>query len=361
MEADFRRKMENAGGLSRKELLQRVIGGSVMFLSDPSSPALAVTEIPEFKDYESRMKSVVLNTYNPSVHESTVNFFTRAFTGFKVVKDEKSATDNGRVTVVAYGDVEDSVGKAFVPGVSNYNLYGGHCSITLSCPSKATSMNPIPDPPPPTNLAYIQLSVPGYRISQVYATGGTMISAYGYMNALAPNGVQVRAIVGDNPGNEISYVAVRAQKGADCKKVAEEWTRDVKGLKEWSKPPQCRPGGQEEFEPRTFPGAVYLGVGEEGGLEGGPGVLILPSWYKADGDDEYFIDKIKTTKEKVIEVFKGEEEGVKEAFLERKVIVEAGLKEVIFIDQEEEKSEGEKGKKRTGVGSDSVRDRKSVV
>ena len=133
--------------------------------------------------------------------------------------------------------------------------------------------------------------------------------------------------------------------------------RDVKGLNEWSMPPLCRPGGQEEFEPRTFPGAVYLGVGEEGGLEGGPGILILPSWYKANGDDEYYIDKIKSTKEKVIEVFKGEEEGVKEAFMEREVGVDAGLNEIIFTGRKEGRREEENREGMTSVGNDSVRKR----
>jgi len=155
-----------------------------------------------------------------------------------------------------------------------------------------------------------------------------VVSAYGYMNCVAPNGVHIRAIVGDKLGDEISYVAVRCGEGANVDQVAEEWVKDIEGLRKWKEVPSGRPGGQDELEPRTFPGAVYLGAGEEGARESGCGVLLLPSWYKADGTDEEYIGKKLMLKEKIGKaVKKGRTEGG-DFGVERKVVEDRGVKEI---------------------------------
>ena len=51
-------------------------------------------------------------------------------------------------------------------------------------------------------------------------------------------------------------------------------------------------------QPRMFPGSKYLAVG--GGRADTMGILVLPSDYVADGEDEVFIGRKETLKQKVL-------------------------------------------------------------
>ena len=95
------------------------------------------------------------------------------------------------MTVLGFGSDKQYVPSDFVPGVSSYKYYGGHPTLTLRySPSEAVPFRPAPEAL--TSVAFLQLAVPGYRISKIMSSGGTMLSAYGYANCVAPNGLHVR-------------------------------------------------------------------------------------------------------------------------------------------------------------------------
>ena len=77
-------------------------------------------------------------------------------------------------------------------------------------------------------MAYLELAVPGYRISKIMSTGGTMLSAYGYANCVAPNGLHVRAIVADPVGQSIVYLALRCKEGVSVSEVVSYYKNQVR-------------------------------------------------------------------------------------------------------------------------------------
>ena len=76
------------------------------------------------------------------------------------------------------------------------------------------------------------------------STGGVVVSAYGYLNCIAPNGVNIRAVVGESVGREISMIAVRA--GEEVEEECKEWIEGIEGMGEFKDVPKSRPDGQEE-------------------------------------------------------------------------------------------------------------------
>ena len=304
-----------SGALSRKELIEAAkrFGIALPVLAFPTQGAFGVTEIPEKVPYKSHLKSITLNTYNPRVHEATADFFIGAFPGFMKLR-ENPTKSGGLVTVLAFGSDQLSVPTDFVPGISPYKDYGGHTTITLHHEGSTAKSK---EPPSleqdeaalqSTNVAYVKLVVPGYRISKVLSTGASVLSAYGYLNCLAPNGVPVRATIGDKVGDEISYLALRCKRDVAVEDVA-GFYKATYGM-EVGEVPVSRPGGQEEFDPRTFPGSVYLKAGSrsestQASSDAGCGLLILPRDYSADGSDEFEIGRKRNIFDKVKESVTG--------------------------------------------------------
>jgi len=64
------------------------------------------------------------------------------------------------------------------------------------------------------SLTSVLVGVPGYRISQMVASGGKIVDAYGLVNVVSPSGLPLRGIVGITP-DPIMLVAV------NCKDVKE--------------------------------------------------------------------------------------------------------------------------------------------
>lgn len=102
----------------------------------------------------------------------------------------------------------------FTIPVSSLSQYGGHASLHIRYDPSATA--PLykrsggefnNEPAPGDNIAYLQLGVPQYRISQMTKNGGNVLDAYGWVNVVSPAGLPVRGIVGIRP-DPMMFLAV---------------------------------------------------------------------------------------------------------------------------------------------------------
>ena len=126
------------------------------------------------------------------------------------------------------GGGEGGVGRrevwlpGFVLPVSSFGEYGGHASLHVRYdPSSSSSVGggtpPLyarspgeynDAPAPGDNVAYLQLGVPTYRISQMVKYGGNVIDAYGWVNAICPSGLPIRAVVSVRSPGPMMFVAL---------------------------------------------------------------------------------------------------------------------------------------------------------
>jgi hypothetical protein len=116
---------------------------------------------------------------------------------------------------LGFGPEQLSIPRDFELPVSSFAQYGGHASIHVRCDSKTTApLYRIGDDTPGNNIAFLQVGVPGYRVSQMQETGGKILDAYGLVNVVSPSGLPLRGIVGISP-DPIMLLAI------NCKDVKE--------------------------------------------------------------------------------------------------------------------------------------------
>jgi len=58
-------------------------------------------------------------------------------------------------------------------------------------------------------VQYIQLGIPVFRLSRVMATGGEIVSAYGWTELVAPGGIPLRVQIDENRRDPFQFVALR--------------------------------------------------------------------------------------------------------------------------------------------------------
>lgn len=58
-------------------------------------------------------------------------------------------------------------------------------------------------------VQYIQLGIPVFRLSRVMATGGEIVSAYGYTELIAPGGIPLRVQIDESRRDPFQFVALR--------------------------------------------------------------------------------------------------------------------------------------------------------
>jgi hypothetical protein len=110
------------------------------------------------------------------------------------------------------------------------------------------------------------VGVPGYRISQMVATGGKILDAYGLVNVVSPAGLPIRGIVGIRP-DPMMFVAINCKDPKESKKFYEQL-----GFVE-QEIPYSRPSkGTTIFEPAPPAGSYYMAPSPNC-----MGVLLLPS------------------------------------------------------------------------------------
>lgn len=167
---------------------------------------------------------------------------------------------------LGFGPEQASIPSGWRPGVLSFSEYGGHSSIALVCDSSKSSVYyNVGDPAPGDNIAYLQLAVPGYRISKMVAAGGNILDAYGHVDVVSPTGLPIRGIVGIAP-DPIMLVAINCVDVQASKTFYQQLgfiERDV---------PYARPSqGATVFEPAPPAKSVFMKPATSG-----MGVLLIP-------------------------------------------------------------------------------------
>lgn len=119
---------------------------------------------------------------------------------------------------------------------------------------------------PGNNIAYIQLGVPGYRVSQLLANGGTITDAYGIVDVISPSGIPFRGIMGSVP-DPMMFVAIYCTNLPQ----SQAFYQSI-GFMPYEYP-YVRPNqGQGQFEPPQPSQSIYLSSAPHSF-----GILLLPT------------------------------------------------------------------------------------
>ncbi|KAL7430716.1 LOW QUALITY PROTEIN: hypothetical protein ACHAXH_003978 [Discostella pseudostelligera] len=258
----------------------------------PNTANAAVGSLPEYSDTNAILQSITINAIDKSQFDDTIAFFTGgAFEGMKVLRErhtpvaaaaagwQQQQQQQQYEAWLGFGPETLSIPSTFTLPVSSFSQYGGHASIHVrydpqqqllasSSQSSSETITPSSQPQyyqrspgefnnaPPTgdNIAYLQLGVPAYRISQMVKHYGNILDAYGWVNVISPCGLPVRSIVGIRP-DPIMFVAVNC---ADVKK-SEEFYYERLGFVRQEYPYARLNQGQGQFEPPQPPKSVYIG------------------------------------------------------------------------------------------------------
>mmetsp|Transcript_20014 Transcript_20014/g.22676 ORF Transcript_20014/g.22676 Transcript_20014/m.22676 type:complete len:430 (-) Transcript_20014:3-1292(-) len=218
-----------------------------------TQPAQAsVGTLPEFNDSNSILQSVTIDVSDKIQQDQMIDFLREGFS-FKLLRQRKTGdiTD----TWMGFGPEEMNIPSNFELPVSSFAQYGGHASIHIRYDSQATSLYykaGDDETPPGDNIAYIQVGVPGYRISQMVKYGGFIMDAYGIVNVVSPSGLPMRGIVGITP-DPMMFVALNCQN----LKSSREFYEQIGFVEQ--EYPYCRPNkGMGQFEPPQPKNSIYL-------------------------------------------------------------------------------------------------------
>ena len=297
-----------------------------------ANAAAGLGTLPEFANIDAILQSVTIDCDDIRQYEDTLNFFMYSFDmkimrqrsttsvattttttmtnkkrnkgGDDNVDDEKNYMPIMKETWLGYGPEELSIPNNFILPVSSFAYYGGHSSLHIRyIPSSSSSSSDSSsssssdssssssssmlyprtpnseynnEPAPGNNIAYIQLGVPAYRISQMVKYGGNVVDAYGYVNVISPAGVPVRAIVGIKSIDPIMFIAINCN---NVTKSTEFYTQLGFSISEDY--PYARPNaGRGQFEPPQPKGSVYLSPCKSTSSSSctyyGMGILLLP-------------------------------------------------------------------------------------
>ncbi|KAJ8600491.1 hypothetical protein CTAYLR_010037 [Chrysophaeum taylorii] len=185
--------------------------------------------------------------------DETVTFFTKAL-------DMHVASKSAAGTLVAYGPTQLDQPRDFVPGISSFDEDGAHFGVRFRS-GPATR--------PGDGLAYVQFAMPFIRASKLIGYGGTIVEAYGNVNVIAPGGIPVRLLVGDEVRDRSMYVALRVQDVAR----AEQFYTATLGFHRATYPRARPPTDYDSpFDPNPPPGSVFLAYCDDTF-----GLLLLPN------------------------------------------------------------------------------------
>mmetsp|Transcript_6134 Transcript_6134/g.9392 ORF Transcript_6134/g.9392 Transcript_6134/m.9392 type:complete len:413 (+) Transcript_6134:132-1370(+) len=249
---------------TRRSILKQVISTSAILssslLTGGSISNAAMGTLPEFEDTNAIFQGITIDVTDKASYEQSIEFFTSCFDGMKVLRER--GVDGGVVvkeTWLGFGPETLSIPPSFELPVSSFAQYGGHASIHLRYDPKDTSLlykrssgefnN---EPAPGDSIAYLQLGVPQYRISQMVKYGGNVIDAYGWVNVVSPAGLPIRSIVGIRP-DPMMFLAINC---ADVKQSEEFYNK--LGFVRQDYPYARLNSGQGQFEPPQPNKSVYL-------------------------------------------------------------------------------------------------------
>ena len=236
---------------SRRSFLTQASLLSTSLLVASSSPAnAAVGSLPELADANAILQGVTIRVADQSQQRSTISFFTDAF-DFQVLRKRVKGTVEE--TWLGYGPEKLSVPSDCSIPPSSFATYGGHASIHLIYDSQSPSpLYRSGDAAPGDSIAFLQVAVPGYRISQMVKNNANILDAYGLINVISPAGLPVRGIVGIAP-DPIMFIAINCINVLTSKKFYEQL-----GFVE-QEYPFARPSkGKSPFEPAQPEKSVYM-------------------------------------------------------------------------------------------------------
>jgi hypothetical protein len=224
----------------------------------------AVGSLYEFAGTNAILQGVTVNVADKSQENAMIAFLESSF-DFKVLR--KSQLGAVTQTWLGFGPEQTSVPEGFVPGVSSFAEYGGHASICVRYDAKSTDvLYRKGGDAPGDNIAFLQVGVPTYRISQMVKNDGNVLDAYGFVNVVSPCGLPMRGIVGIWP-DPIMFVAINTPDIAQSRSFYQQL-----GFVE-QEYPYARPNkGAGQFEPAQPPKSVYLAPSPNS-----MGVLLLPT------------------------------------------------------------------------------------
>mmetsp|Transcript_3181 Transcript_3181/g.9329 ORF Transcript_3181/g.9329 Transcript_3181/m.9329 type:complete len:305 (+) Transcript_3181:217-1131(+) len=153
-------------------------------------------------------------------------------------------------TRVAFGPTQLSRPKDFVPGISSFDVDGGHFAFEVR-----PAAGVLPPDPDKDNVAYVQLALGNsFRASKILKFGGELRDGYGAWSLGAPGGLPLRLVVGDERRDRAMYVAYRC---ANPTKTAAFY--EARGFRR-APYPRARPPTREEspFDPNPPKNSVYL-------------------------------------------------------------------------------------------------------
>jgi hypothetical protein len=250
---------------SRRQVLATVGGMGVVTVAvgSPASSTAAVGSLPEYADSNVILQGITVQVADKSQQDAMIKFLSDSFDCEVLRKRIRGSVEE---TWVGFGPEQLSIPKDFTLPVSSFGKYGGHTSIHVVYDERITSpLYRIGDAAPGDSIAFLQLGVPNYRISQMVKNGGNVLDAYGYVNVVSPAGLPIRAIVGIWP-DPIMLVAINCANVAESKIYYEQL-----GFVE-QEYPYARPSkGMGQFEPLQPPKSVYMAPSQNG-----LGVLLLP-------------------------------------------------------------------------------------
>eukprot|EP00580_Thalassiosira_gravida_P014310 CAMPEP_0201682160 /NCGR_PEP_ID=MMETSP0494-20130426/51481_1 /ASSEMBLY_ACC=CAM_ASM_000839 /TAXON_ID=420259 /ORGANISM="Thalassiosira gravida, Strain GMp14c1" /LENGTH=436 /DNA_ID=CAMNT_0048165917 /DNA_START=27 /DNA_END=1337 /DNA_ORIENTATION=+ len=287
---ETRRSILHHGSLLAASIVTTTAIAATTTVAFPQRANAALGTLPELSDANAIVQSLTIDVTDKDQYAQTLQFFLDGFDGMKVLRErtgggggavkdtwlgqffldgfdgmkvlrERTGGGGGAVkdTWLGFGPETLSIPPTFELPVSSLSQYGGHAAIHVRYDPKSTAILYKPssgefnnEPAPGDNVAYLQIGVSQYRISQMVKNGGNVLDAYGWVNVVSPAGLPIRAIVGVSP-DPIMFLAVTC---ADVKKSEEFYAKLGFARQEY---PYCRLNqGQGQFEPPQPDKSVYV-------------------------------------------------------------------------------------------------------
>ena len=250
---------------SRRQFISYTAAAVAAAAALPYPSTAAVGTLPELANDNALLQGITVKVADKSQQDIMIQFLEN---GFECQVLRRRIRGPIEETWMGYGPEQLSIPDTFQPPVSSLASYGGHASIHIVYDQ--TIANPLyrvgDATPPGDNIAYLQLGVPEYRISQMVKAGGAILDAYGYVNVISPSGLPIRGIVGLVP-DPIMFVAIRCANVEESRAFYQQL-----GFVE-QEYPYARPSkGMGQFEPLQPAKSVYMAPSANC-----MGVLLLPT------------------------------------------------------------------------------------
>jgi hypothetical protein len=254
---------------SRRSILTSAVSGAIILSGISPGPAHAVVgTLPELADTNAIVQGVTIDVVDKAQQDNMVAFLVNGF-NFQVLRQRIKGSVQD--TWLGFGPEQLSVPKDFEVPVSSFAMNGGHASINIRYDSQATSpLYRQGEKAPGDNIAFLQVGVGAYRISQMVQYGGNILDAYGFVNVVSPSGLPIRAIVGVSP-DPMMFLAIYC---VDVKKSKTYY--EQLGFVEQEYPYGRLSKGQTPFEPEKPRNSVYMAPSPNC-----MGVLLIPSKKKS--------------------------------------------------------------------------------